>query len=424
MTGGAVADPPQDRIAPPAFLAEPAPAAVLAALPGARAVGGCVRDALAGRAVHDVDVAAPLPPDEIAQRLRDAGLKVFETGLAHGTVTAVLARQPVEVTALRRDVATDGRHAEVAWTTDWRDDAARRDFTINAMSLDAAGQLWDYFGGRADLAAGRVRFVGDPATRLAEDYLRALRFFRFWARYGQGEPDAAALAAIRDAVPGLRQRIAAERIWMELKRLFEAPEPVFALGLMRQTQVMGAVLPEARDLDPLSRLVARGAPADPLLRLASLLPPGAAPALAARLRLSGEERTRLERMVANPVGALSDSDKSDHPIRVWLARHGAMEAALDALWLEEAADGRDRAACRARIAGLPVPVFPLFGRDLLALGLAPGPGVGALLDALRRWWMEGGAEADRATCLAEAKRRLEGSGAADGPTAPADPEAR
>ena len=424
MTAGVAADPPQDRIAPPAFLAEPAPAAVLAALPGARAVGGCVRDALAGRPVHDVDVAAPLPPEAIAQRLRDAGLKVFETGLAHGTVTAVLARQPVEVTALRRDVATDGRHAEVAWTTDWREDAARRDFTINAMSLDAEGRLWDYFCGRADLAAGRVRFVGDPATRLAEDYLRALRFFRFWARYGQGEPDPAALAAIRDAVPGLRQRIAPERIWMELKRLFEAPDPVFALGLMRQTRVMEAVLPEAGGLDPLSRLVARGAPADPLLRLACLLPGGAAPGLAARLRLSGEERARLTRMVENPVGALSDPDKSDRSLRVWLARHGAMAAALEALWLAEAADGQDRAACRARIAGLAVPVFPLLGRDLLALGLPPGPAVGAVLEDLRRWWMESGAEADRATCLAAAKRHLEGAGAAYGPTAPADPEAR
>ncbi|MBX9595130.1 MAG: CCA tRNA nucleotidyltransferase, partial [Roseomonas sp.] len=209
-------DAPHGRIPPPAFLAEPAPAAVLAALPGSRAVGGCVRDALAGVAVHDVDVAAPLPPEAIAARLKAAGLKVFETGLAHGTVTAVLAGQPVEVTALRRDVATDGRHAEVAWTTDWAEDAARRDFTINAMSCDGEGRLWDYFGGRADLAAGRVRFVGDAATRLAEDYLRALRFFRFWARYGRGAPDEEAVAAIRGAVEGLARRIAVERIWMEL----------------------------------------------------------------------------------------------------------------------------------------------------------------------------------------------------------------
>ncbi|NKC34359.1 CCA tRNA nucleotidyltransferase, partial [Falsiroseomonas selenitidurans] len=267
-------DPPVAEIDPPGFLASGAPAAVLAALPGARAVGGCVRDALAGRAVHDVDVAAPLPPEAIAQRLREAGLKVFETGLAHGTVTAVLDHQPVEVTALRRDLATDGRHAEVAWTTDWREDAARRDFTFNAMSMDAAGRLWDYFDGRADLEAGRVRFVGDAATRLREDYLRALRFFRFWARYGRGAPDAAALAAIGGAVEGLRARIAPERIWMELKRLLEVADPVEALALMRQAGLLAAVLPEAGPLGPLRALLACAAPAAPLLRLAALLPPG------------------------------------------------------------------------------------------------------------------------------------------------------
>ncbi|RYI95615.1 MAG: CCA tRNA nucleotidyltransferase, partial [Acetobacteraceae bacterium] len=210
-----------------------APAAVLAALPGARAVGGAVRDALAGLALHDVDVAAPLPPEEIARRLTAAGLKVFETGLAHGTVTAVLAHEPVEVTSLRRDLVTDGRHAEVAWTEDWREDAARRDFTINAMSLSATGELWDYFGGRADLAAGKVRFVGEPAIRLQEDYLRALRFFRFQARYGRGAPDPVSMAAIRDAVPGLA-RLSIERVWMELKRLLAAPDPGAALALMAE----------------------------------------------------------------------------------------------------------------------------------------------------------------------------------------------
>ena len=222
----------------PPFLDTPAVAAVLSALPGARAVGGCVRDALAGRDSADVDVAAPLPPEDIATRLRAAGLKVFETGLAHGTVTAVLDRTPVEVTALRRDVLTDGRHATVEWTTDWREDAARRDFTINAMSLAPDGALFDYFTGRDDLAAGRVRFVGDPDTRLAEDYLRALRFFRFQARYGVGEPDAAAVAAIRRAVPGLA-RLSAERVWMELKRILSVPDPVAAVALMAQTRGAG-----------------------------------------------------------------------------------------------------------------------------------------------------------------------------------------
>lgn len=424
-------DPPQARIAPPDFLAAPAPAAVLAALPGARAVGGCVRDALAGRPVHDVDVAAPFPPEEIARRLLAAGLKVFETGLAHGTVTAVRDRQPVEVTALRRDVATDGRHAEVAWTTDWREDAARRDFTINAMSLAPDGRLWDYFGGRADLEAGCVRFVGDPATRLAEDYLRGLRFFRFWARYGQGAPDAAALAAIREAVPGFSARIAPERIWMEIKRLLEAADPLAAVALMTETGLGAAALPEAGGSEALARLVARGAPADPLLRLAALVPGTAVAGLAGRLRLSGAERARLQALTAVEV-AVSDKfatpplgpplGAEPGPLRAWLAGCGTA-AALDALWLAEAMDGQDRAALRATVAAMEVPVFPIQGRDLLALGLPPGPAVGELLHGVRDWWLAGGAEADRTACLAEARRRVEGAGAAYGPATPADPKA-
>lgn len=394
-------DPPQAAIPPPAFLAWPAPAAVLAALPGARAVGGCVRDALAGRDVHDVDVAAPLPPEEIARRLTAAGLKVFETGLKHGTVTAVLGGAPVEVTALRRDVATDGRHAEVEWTTDWREDAARRDFTINAMSLDAAGRLWDYFEGREDLAAGHVRFVGDPATRLREDYLRALRFFRFWARYGRGAPDAAALTAIRDAVPGLAARIAPERIWMELKRLLEAPDPTGAVALMREAGLLAAVLPEAGEGEALARLVAIGAPADPLLRLGALVPePGA---LASRLRLSGEEADRLYHF---GVLAFYPSNPADRTaLRVWLAGRDKARA-LDQLWLAEARDGQDLSAVRAAVAAMEQPVFPLQGRDLLALGLPPGPKVGEALAALRGWWLEQGAGPDRDACLDEARRRL------------------
>jgi poly(A) polymerase/tRNA nucleotidyltransferase (CCA-adding enzyme) len=422
VSGAAEEDAPQARIAPPAFLADPAPAAVLAALPGARAVGGCVRDALAGRPVHDVDVAAPLPPEAIARRLTAAGLKVFETGLAHGTVTAVLHHQPVEVTALRRDVATDGRHAEVAWTTDWREDAARRDFRINAMSCDRDGHLWDYFGGREDLAAGRVRFVGDPATRLAEDYLRALRFFRFQARYGRGAPDAAALAAIRDAVPGFAARIAPERIWMELKRLLEAPDPVGSLALMRGTGLLAAVLPEAGGAEALARLTARGAPAEPLLRLAALLPAAAVPGLAQRLRLSGAERDRLERLTGLSALALPVSDKSPGPLRSWLADR-SREEALAELWLAEAADGQDRTVLREQVAAMEVPVFPIQGRDLLVLGLAPGPAVGRLLQEVRDWWIAGGAEAGRDACLAAARRRLEDAGAAYGPAAPTDPKA-
>jgi poly(A) polymerase len=431
----------------PSFLDLPAVAAVLAALPGARAVGGCVRDALAGRPSADIDIAAPFAPDAITQRLRAAGLKVFETGLAHGTVTAVKDRLPVEVTALRRDVITDGRHAQVEWTTDWREDAARRDFTINAMSMAPDGTVFDYFGGRSDLAAGLVRFVGDPDTRLAEDYLRALRFFRFQARYGRGAPDTAALAAIRRAVPGLG-RLSAERVWMELKRILSVPDPVPALALMAETGVLGAVLPEARPPGLLPRLVALGAPADPLLRLAALLLRDdqgammqAGGHLASRLRFSGAERALLDatlgavediawnvfRIAPDPGGAelrrmLARTARHwrglDAPAvllsRAWLAQALPREAWFVPEAWSEAADAWD--TLRARIAAQPIPDFPIAGRDALALGMPPGPAVGALLDAVRSWWIQRGCEDDRQACLAELGRRLseESGGAALG----------
>lgn len=431
----------------PAFLDQPAVAAVLAALPGARAVGGCVRDALADRPSADVDVAAPFPPEDIIERLRLAGLKVFETGLAHGTVTAVKDHRPVEVTALRRDVLTDGRHAVVEWTHDWREDAARRDFTINAMSLTPESVLFDYFGGAADLSAGIVRFVGEPDTRLAEDYLRALRFFRFQARYGHGAPDGAAVAAIRRAVPGLA-RLSAERIWMELKRILSVPDPVAAIGLMAETGVLGAVLPEALPPGLLPRLVAIGAPAEPLLRLAGLLFRSDQPAmmragglLSRRLRLSGDETTLLNALAGAFEGEAPNlfrlaPDLTDTALRTTLAqadRHwrgvDAKAVLLARSWLAQALPRQEWSApeawsgqvepwtaLRRRIAEQPVPVLPVAGRDALALGLPPGPAIGGLLDALRSWWIARGCIDDREACLAELRRRLpeRGGGAALG----------
>lgn len=423
-------DTPAERISRPTFLDTPAVAAVLAALPGARAVGGCVRDALAGRAIADIDIAAPLPPEAIATRLRNAGLKVFETGMSHGTVTAVLDHAPVEVTALRRDVLTDGRHATVAWTTDWREDAARRDFTINAMSLAPDGALFDYFTGRADLAAGRVRFVGDPDTRLAEDYLRALRFFRFQARYGVGEPDAAAVAAIRRAVPGLA-RLSPERVWMELKRILSVPDPVAAVGLMAQTGVLGAVLPEvagppapggenAPDLSRLGRLVAMGAPADALLRLAAMIRgPLMVDGIQGRLRLSGAERDALDFL----TGAVEGPTPGAPPpmLDAWRALHSEVAAEVQArrLWLEDASEGdvAARTTLRHRLRDEPAPSFPLRGRDVVAAGIEPGPRVSSLLRSIEAWWIEGGCTASRDECLAELARHI----AAAGPgAAPAD----
>ena len=399
---GMGADPPALRIPPPAFLAEPGLGAVLAALPGARVVGGAVRDALAGRPVADIDLATRMHPDEVMDRLRAAGLKAVPTGLDHGTVTAGAGHRGFEVTTLRRDVLTDGRHAVVDYTGDWREDAARRDFTINAMSMTPEGMVHDYFGGVDDLRAGLVRFVGDPATRIAEDYLRILRFFRFQARYGGGAADPSAIAAIRAGVPGMA-RLSTERVWSELKRILAVTDPGAAVALMRETAVLAAVLPEGASADGLARLVAAGAPPDPLLRLAALLD-GDAAALAARLRFSVAERDRLLALRGGdvPPPDVPADAADDATLRRALADTPA-DILIGRAWLA----GRG-AALRERLAAIPRPVFPLQGRDLLAAGVAPGPALGQWLRHLRRWWMDGGCVADAPACRAELARRLAG----------------
>jgi poly(A) polymerase/tRNA nucleotidyltransferase (CCA-adding enzyme) len=374
-------------------------AAVLAALPDARIVGGAVRDWLAGRAVADIDLATALPPDAVTAALRRAGLRAIPTGVSHGTVTALSGGRGFEITTLRRDLETDGRHAVVAFTDDWRTDAARRDFTINAMSLDRDGTVYDYFTGRPDLAAGLVRFVGDPATRIAEDALRILRFFRFQARYGRGAPDPAALAAIRAGLPGLAI-LSPERVWTELRRILLAPDPSGAVALMAETGVLGAVLPDGADPSALAGLIAAGAPADPLLRFAALSR-GEPDTVAARLRLSGAEREMLAAFgAAPPLPPLADDATlrralADMPAKVLIGR----------AWLA----GPAWAGLPARLAATPRPVFPLEGRDVLALGPGEGPQIGALLRQVRQWWLEGGCLADAAACRAELARRLSGN---------------
>jgi len=378
-------------------------------LPDARLVGGVVRDLLAGARLADLDLATPEAPDAVVQRLRDHGLKVVPTGLAHGTVTAVIEGRPYEITTLRRDVETDGRHAVVAWTADWREDAARRDFTINAMSLDAQGTLHDYFGGREDLAGRRVRFVGEAVRRIEEDALRILRFFRFQARFGGDEPDGEAVAAIGGKV-GLLGRLSAERIWSELKRILAVPDPLRVLALMQGLGVLRAVLPEAADLAPLAALVQAGAPADPLLRLAALSPEPAE-ALGTRLRLSRDETRRLHALLHEDEAPALGPDADTDAVRRALAAMPA-DGLIARSWLAEArtspapsgwADLRRRLAAEAR------PVFPLAGRDAVGAGLAPGPAVGQALEAVRGWWLAGGCRADRAACLARLRDEAAGS---------------
>lgn len=368
-----------------------------AIVPDARLVGGAVRDLLCGRTVTDMDLASPHTPEEVMERLGHAGIKVVPTGLAHGTVTAVLDGRPFEITTLRRDEETDGRHATVAWTHDWREDAARRDFTINAMSCDRAGVVHDAFNGQADLAAGCVRFVGDARQRITEDALRILRFFRFQARYGRGRPDAAAMAAITD-LAALIDRLSVERVWSELRRILVGPNVMETLEQMQASGVLDHVLPEGCDMVRVGRLLACGAPADAVLRLAALVA-GDVRAVARRLKLSRADGTALAQTRGDAVPLpgmdagtlarlLADHVLRDLLWRTWLCqadRIGQPDMQWDAL--------------RHRLEKMPRPVFPLTGRDLVAAGCAPGVGVGRALAEMRQWWLDNGCVADHAACL-------------------------
>ncbi len=375
----------------------------------ARFVGGCVRDGLLGRALPqaDLDLATPERPEAVMRLLEAAGLKAIPTGLAHGTVSTVIAGRRFEITTLRRDVATDGRHALVAFTDDFEADAARRDFTINAMSCDGAGRLFDYFGGEADLEAGRVRFVGTPATRIVEDFLRVLRFFRFFAHYGRPPADPEGLAACKLAAPELG-RLSGERIRTEMLRLLEAADPLPALRLLVATGVLPEVIAGPVALDRLARLLALAPTADPLLRLGALLrPPPAAAAVAKwvaeRWRLANRDAARLQALSAATLPALTASGAERRralydlgpELYADLVRLAAAEASGDA--------GPALADALAGANAWRPPKLPLDGDDLLALGLAPGPRLGKILAAIEAWWLERDFTPDRAACLAHAK---------------------
>lgn len=366
-----------------------------------RYVGGCVRDTLLGLPVSDVDLATRLTPQEVIARLARARIKAVPTGIAHGTVTAVVAGKPVEVTTLRRDVATDGRRATVAYTDDWREDAARRDFTINALSADPISlQVHDYFGGEEDLAARRVRFIGDPLTRIAEDHLRILRFFRFFARFGAGEADGAGLAACAARANDL-MALSRERIADELTKLLALPAPVDAIRLMVERGILTPVLPEIGldGVDRLERLVGRearaGAAPHPLRRLAALLPPDpdVAAAVARRLRLSNRAARRL-------VAAAGRTEDSDGP-ELLAYRIGADEAA-DRILLGE---GDPDAV--AALAGWQRPRLRVGGGDLIAMGLEAGPVVARTLQAIEREWAEAGFPPEGAAQRAIARRHVD-----------------
>ena len=372
------------------WLEAPATRAVMAALQAAggpdcaRFVGGCVRNSLLGRPVDDIDIATRLRPEQTMAALKTAGLKAVPTGLEHGTVTGVSERKPYEITTLRRDVETDGRRAVVAFTEDWAEDAARRDFRLNALYADAAGTVFDPTGGGlADAAEGRIVFVGEAETRIREDYLRILRFFRFQAWYGRGEPDAAGLEACA-ALKGGMARLSAERVSKELLKLLAAPDPRPAVRAMAETGVLDQVLPEAQPLAMFDALCE--ASPDPVLRLSALLPEDADTVvrIAGDLRLSNAVRDRLAAAVADGPAVTPGMTAAEARAAIYRLGRAAFE---DRLSRAEAARGGDCAGLRRLAAEWTAPKMPVGGRDLARLGLKPGPETGRILKAFEDAWI-------------------------------------
>ncbi|MQP64190.1 CCA tRNA nucleotidyltransferase [Niveispirillum sp. SYP-B3756] len=376
----------------------------------ARLIGGCVRDAILGLQPGDIDIATPLLPEEVMRRLKQEGIRTIPTGIDHGTITAVVGRASYEITTLRRDVETDGRHAKVMFCQDWLEDAQRRDFTINALSLTPEGELFDPFGGLADLRAGRVRFIGNARERIGEDVLRILRFFRFHGRFGKGPPDRdsfTACATLAPLLPGL----SGERIAKELLAILRLDRAVEIWRLMLEAGVVAQTLPTAtrlKRLEALDRLEWVLGEAGAMAHLAALLPPGPVGAAdtAERLRLSNNQRNQLLALCAPTVDV--------HPDLTVTSRRHALQKLGPELYrdlLLLAAADRGTAAQElleplAEAATWVIIPFPLKGRDLLEQGVPPGPDLGILLAGLEGWWAARDYRPDREECLAELARRL------------------
>jgi poly(A) polymerase/tRNA nucleotidyltransferase (CCA-adding enzyme) len=412
-------------IADAAWLSDKRLQALLAALneggEEARIAGGAVRNALMGQDVTDIDIATTTIPNETIRRAEAAGFKAIPTGYEHGTVTVVSDGKPFEVTTLRADVETNGRHAVVAFGRDWQADANRRDFTINALYADAKGKVYDLVGGLKDLEDRNLRFIGEAEERIREDYLRILRFFRFFAWYGAGRPDAQGLKAcarLKDGLGGL----SVERVWMELKKLLSAPDPHRAILWMRQTGVLTAILPESEKwgIDSMVPLVetekALGWEPDALLRLAAVLPPypPKIEELAKRLRLSRAETATLVEWAEAPQPSHETSEKTlrqqlyQHPAQAMKMRLRLALVATRQRAMQDAEILRESASLQRQLElvdSYQRPVFPLKGEDLLQLGMKPGKAVGELLGQLEKEWQDSDFSLSRDALLERAKQK-------------------
>jgi poly(A) polymerase len=378
-----------------AFLADPLVQQVLTLLSSegeeARVIGGAVRNTLMGLPVADIDIATTATPETVIARAGAAGLKTAPTGIDHGTVTVIGHRHVVEVTTLREDIETDGRRAVVRFGRDWQVDAARRDFTINALSIDRAGRLYDPVGGLDDIAARRVRFIGSAERRIAEDRLRALRFFRFHAAYGAGAPDAEGLSAAIRARHDLAE-LSAERVGQEMRKLVVAAGAVPTIAVMQESGILPLVAAGVGDLAGFARLPAfeYGAAAIAALRVAVRVGrvQEDVDRIAVRFRLSNAERSRMRLALAVGDEIATNRPDSDHAL---LYAHG-QAAFLDGLGFAAAKGFLSEAmfAARAAVArDWAIPVFPLSGRDVFELGVDRGPLVGLLLKYVEREWIAG-----------------------------------
>jgi poly(A) polymerase len=383
----------------------------------ARVVGGAVRNALMDMEISDVDIATTLTPDEVIARAKAASVKFVPTGYDHGTITLIVGGEPFEVTTLRQDIETDGRHAQVRFGKDWSEDAKRRDLTINALYVDVNGDVVDLVDGMKDIETRTVRFIGDATTRIAEDHLRILRFFRFFAFYGSGRPDADGLRASARAKDSISS-LSAERVWSEMKKLLSAPDPSRALLWMRQAGVLNVVLPETEKwgIDAIHSLVETekllGWDVDPLLRLAAIIPPDAerVKELAKRLRLSRKEELYLRAWTE--VSAI-DSAIAGTVLDRLIYREGKDGVVL---WLKLALasarashDGSSETIVKvagfsnllARAEKFEAPSMPVSGADVIATGVQPGPEVGRVLSLVEDKWVNSNFSFGRDRLLSE-----------------------
>ena len=366
----------------------------------ARYVGGAVRDTIRG-AIHpgmqvDVDIATTATPEKSLELLGAAGIKAVPTGIDHGTITAVSNHRPVEITTLRRDVATDGRRAEVAYTTDWMADAARRDFTMNAIYAGADGTIYDPLGGVDDAIAGRVRFMGDADARIQEDYLRILRFFRFYAWCGKAEIDSGGLQACARHIAGLA-KLSPERVAKELLKLISAENPMPALRQMAASGILGAVLPEAVNLERLNGLAEIDAMTffepEPVLRLAALLPDDAAAAaqVGARLRLSNAQRDRLVAVLSARLPVFCYMSAREMRRTAYRMTPKIMRDAAMLRWAGDARRTQNTVQWRAllpMIESWKPPRLPLDGHHARLAGVPDGPKIGEVLREVEEWWID------------------------------------